>query len=215
MMKPTDRQALQYIRNRLVHFGLQTTVRQLAQEMGLASPNAAAAIIDRLIQQGYLERGDTGRGLRLLKEPETAINRSMTVGVPLVGTAACGMPLLAEQNVSAMIPVSTQLAKPPAQYFFLRAHGDSMNAARIPIQDRDLVLVRCQSTAHDGQQVVALINDEATIKEIRHSPGIVTLWPRSTNPIHQPIVLEDDFQVQGVVLAALPASAIDDTGSPV
>jgi repressor LexA len=209
-MKPSDRKALQFIRNRLVHFAQQTTVRELAKEMGLASPNAAAAIIQRLIQEGYLERGETGRGLRLLKEPDVAPNRDMTVCVPLVGSAACGMPLLAEQNITAQLHVSTQLAKPPGQYFFLRAQGDSMNTARIPIQDKDLVLVKAQPTAHDGQQVVALINDEATIKEIRHYPGMVTLLPRSTNSIHQPIVLADDFQVQGVVIAALPAAALDE-----
>jgi repressor LexA len=72
------------------------------------------------------------------------------------------------------------------------------------IQDGGLVLVRQQSTADPGQIVVALIDDEATIKEFRRTGGAVTLLPHSDNPRHKPIILTGDFAVQGVVITALP-----------
>lgn len=79
---------------------------------------------------------------------------------------ACGSPIFAEENIEAKIPVSIHFAKPPHKYFFLRAKGDSMNKRNI--DDGDLILVREQHTANDKDIVVALIDDEATIKEFKH-----------------------------------------------
>jgi len=72
------------------------------------------------------------------------------------------------------------------------------------IADGSLVLVRQQPSADDGEVVVALIDDEATIKELRRSPSAVALTPRSKNPAHRPIILTEDFVIQGVVVASLP-----------
>ena len=128
--------------------------------------------------------------------------RAQTVDVPLVGSISCGVPVLAEENVEAMIPVSTKLAKPPAQYFLLRAKGDSMDQKGI--NDGDLLLVRQQTTARNGDIVVALIDDEATVKEFHSAGETVVLRPRSRNKDHQPIVLTKDFQIQGVVVTSIP-----------
>src|SRR5258707_2389837 len=104
-----------------------------------------------------------------------------------------------------MVPVTTRIARPGQKYYLLRASGDTMNEAGI--QDDALVLVQQQGTAEDGQLVVALIDDEATIKELRRSPDAVVLVPRSSNKKHQPIVLRREFRVQGVVVATLPVMA--------
>lgn len=77
------------------------------------------------------------------------------------------------------------------------------------IHDQDLVLIRQQSTAQDGDMVVALIDTEATVKEYHQSRNMIVLKPRSTNPVHRPIVLTDDFQLQGVVVATLPQDAFN------
>src|SRR5690606_25049529 len=105
-----------------------------------------------------------------------------TVQVPLVGTVTCGAPILAQENIEALIQVSTALAKPGSKYFMLKAKGDSMDAAGI--NDGDFILVKQQPTAENGQRVVALIDDEATVKEFRCSGNIVTLLPRSSNKKH-------------------------------
>ncbi len=120
-----------------------------------------------------------------------------TVEVPLLGTIACGTPVLAEQNIKSRVSISTKMLKPNYQYFLLRALGDSMNKA--DINDGDLVLIRQQQTAEDGDKVVALIDDEATIKEFHNKGNMIILKPKSTNSKHQPIILTKDFKIQGVV----------------
>ena len=122
--------------------------------------------------------------------------------MPLVGAAACGGPILAEENIEGFIPISTAIAKPGSKHYLLHARGDSMN--RAGIKNGDMVLVRQRSTAEEGDKVVALIDNEATIKEYHRSNGMVVLMPRSTNREHKPIILTDDFQVQGVVVAVIP-----------
>ena len=103
-------------------------------------------------------------------------SQARTVPIPLVGTAPCGSPLLAEENIEAMIQVSTTLAKPPHRYFLLRARGNSMDKANI--NDRDLVLVKQRVSADNGDLVVAIIDDEATIKEFKRTKSAVVLRPQ-------------------------------------
>ena len=140
-------------------------------------------------------------GLQFLKNLGDDASRAQTVDVPLVGMVSCGVPILAEENVQGKISVSIKLACPPHRYFLLKAKGDSMNQERI--NDGDLVLVRQQKTAKDREIVVALIDDEATIKEFHTAGETVVLKPRSRNKDHKPIVLTKDFQVQGVVVTAI------------
>jgi repressor LexA len=201
-LKTPERRALAYIRNRLVHDGVSPSVRQVAEHLGYRSPRTAAQVLDRLIEAGFIKRRDSDKSLQLLRLPDENIEQSATVDVPLVGTAPCGLPLLAMENYEAVIPVSERLAKPPHKYFLLRANGGSMNNAGI--EDGALVLVRQQQVADNGDVVVALINDEATIKELRIGRDVVALVPRSTNKDHQPIIVTSDFLIQGVVVASLP-----------
>ena len=126
---------------------------------------------------------------------------SNTVKVPLVGRVSCGAPILAEENIEGYIDFSDKIARPPFRYFLLRAQGDSMNTAGI--NNGDLVLVRRQQTAQPGDRVVALINDEATIKELAVNNGMAVLNPKSTNPGHRPIVMTGDFVIQGIVVSTI------------
>lgn len=125
-----------------------------------------------------------------------------TVKVPLLGNVACGAPIFAQENVEAYIPVSTKLIKSSNKYFILRARGDSMNEAGI--NDGDLVLVKQQQVANDKDLVVALIDDEATIKEFHKKQNMIILKPKSTEKKHQPIILTEDFRIQGIVETVIP-----------
>jgi repressor LexA len=196
-----EREAVRYIQGAFARQGRAPSVRELQQALGYRSPRSASDVLERLTERGIVERRADGR-LRLLQAPEGDQSHARTVDVPLVGTAPCGQPLLAEENVETLIPVSTSLARPPHRYFLLRARGDSMTEAGIG--DGDLVLVRQQPTAANGEVVVALIDDEATIKEFHRSPAVIVLKPRSCNGAHRPVVLTKDFQVQGVVVSTIP-----------
>ena len=194
-------EAIREIRNSLMHVGRIPSMRELMTSLGYQSPRSASLIVDKLIKKGVLRRKRDG-GLQFVKSLGDDTTRAQTVDVPLVGMVSCGAPMLAEENIQAKIPVSTKLAKPPHHYFLLKAKGDSMD--KKGIDDGDLVLVRQQTIAKDGDTVVALIDDEATIKEFRIGKETYVLRPRSTNKTHQPIVLTKDFQIQGVVITSIP-----------
>jgi repressor LexA len=184
----------------IMHFGKIPSVRELMNAIDYKSPRSAVLLMEELEENGFLEKKNEG-GYRLIKDLSQE-NMARTVSVPLVGTVTCGAPMLAEENIEALIPVSTSIAKPGWKYFLLRAKGDSMNKAGI--NEGDLILVKQQATANNGQNVVALIDDEATVKEYQHRGDFVTLLPKSYNDLHQPIILTRDFQIQGVVVATIP-----------
>lgn len=125
-----------------------------------------------------------------------------TVKVPLLGSVPCGTPIFAQENIEAYIPVSTQFIKPSNKYFILKASGDSMNKAGI--NDGDLVLIKQQQVAQNGDRIVALIDDEATIKEFHKKHNMIILKPKSNNLKHQPIILTENFRIQGVVETVIP-----------
>ena len=200
-LTPKELKATRHIRNCLVHYGRSPSVREIMEVLGYKSPRSAALVIDSLIEQGIIKRDSDG-DLRLLKDPEESKTHGRTVNLPLVGTVPCGVPLLAEENIEAMVPVSKNLVRPNYTYFLLRAAGDSMD--EVGIRDGDLLLIRQQPVAEEGQKVVALIDDESTVKEFHRGEGIIILKPRSKNKEHQPIILKDDFQIQGVVVEVIP-----------
>jgi repressor LexA len=199
-LSPSDFKGLFFIRDAVRYRGQTPTLQAICDHLGFKSRRSAALLIERLISKGYLTRTAKG-GLRVLKEPEDRAQSERTIEIPLVGSAPCGAPLLAEENVETMIPVSQRIVRPGATYFLLRASGTSMNQA--DINDGDLVLVRQQPVASDGDRVVALIDDEVTIKELRHDGNTVVLMPRSTDKTHKPIILDRDFVVQGVVIDSM------------
>lgn len=205
MLKPNilnkiELEAVRIIRNTLIHKGYFPTVRELMNELDYKSPRSAAVVIEQLIGKGILKKKTDG-SLQFIDIEEDENVRAQTVDVPLLGSVACGIPILAEENIDAMIPVSIKLAKPPHKYFFLRAKGDSMNEKEI--NDGDMVLVKQQSTANNGDIVVALIDDEATVKEFSRQGETIILKPRSNNKKHQPIILTRDFQIQGIVITSI------------
>lgn len=198
-----DLEGLLFIRNQVVHSGTTPSLREIGKQIGYSSPRSVQLMLGRLERRGLLKRVDGV--IRLSANAlKTAAGAERVIDVPLVGSVACGVPSLAEQEPEALIPVSTKLARPGGKYFLLRVHGTSMN--RAGIKPNDLVLVRQQATAVNGDKVVALINDDATIKRFYRERELVILRPDSTDKSHKPIVLSEDFDIQGVVAATLPST---------
>jgi repressor LexA len=191
---------LRHIRNAIMQSGRSPSIRDMQKTMGYKSPRSVTVLLRRLIDKGVIKKHGS-RGLAIANEPEKTQYNALTINVPLVGEASCGFPLLAEEHILAMIPVSTELATPPHRYFLLRARGDSMDKAGI--EDGDIILVRQQPTAKNGDIVVALIDSETTIKYVFKEKELLILKPFSRNNSHTPIVLHRDFIVQGVVVRSL------------
>jgi repressor LexA len=194
--------ALRMMRDFLMQNGRMPSVRELMKAMNYKSPRSAAVILQQLIDKKILSKKQDGSLQFIQYEFENETDSEQTVKVPLLGSVACGAPILAEENIEAMIAVSTKIAKPTHKYFLLRATGDSMD--KKGINDGDLVLVKQQSSAENGDIIVALIDDEATIKELKVNQHNVLLLPHSSNKEHTPIILSKNFKVQGVVITTIP-----------
>jgi len=201
LLSDKELKAIRQIRNSLMHRGRMPSVREMMTSLGYRSPRSASLLMKKLISKRILRQKPNGT-YQLIDNLHDDTMRAQTVDIPLVGTVACGTPVVAEENIEGMIPVSTKLAKSPHRYFLLRAEGDSMNEKGI--NDGDLVLVRQQLTADNGDMIVALVDDEATIKEFYRLGDMIVLKPRSTNKQHKPVILTKDFQIQGVVVTAIP-----------
>jgi repressor LexA len=155
----------------------------------------------KLEDDGLIERHPGVAGVKLLKSGVD------TNAVPIVGDVQAGSLTLAEQNIVGWLRLPRSMTGPGKQKFFLlRVRGTSMNKAIVggdTIEDGDLVLVRQQSSANSGDVVVALVDNEATVKRLVVAPGYFILKPESIDERHQPIIVEKNFRVQGKVRRVL------------
>lgn len=180
------------------------TVRGLQVALGYASPRSISVMLEQLMLKWWVYR-DSHEQITL--SPTLTTDSVSVRNIPLIGAIACGMPIFAEENIETEIPVSTNIVSPNKKYFFLRADGDSMDKKWI--ENGDLVLIEETNNAEPGNVVVALINDEATLKEFQIKNNSIFLMPHSSNPRHKPIILDgetDSFSIQWVFIRVFPGS---------
>jgi repressor LexA len=178
------------------------SLREIQAAGRFASTRSVVQYLNALQDAGFIQRGAGSRNLRILRRADNSEESTHTVSIPVIGEVAAGSPILAEENVVDHRPVSANLVRRGSHHFLLRVRGDSMNEAGI--QDGDLVLVRQQTTARSGERVVALIDNDATVKRLRLGTESAILEPVSSNPKHKPIIVNRDFRIQGVVVVAIP-----------
>ena len=152
---------LNYIKDEILERGFPPAVREICQAVGLKSTSSVHSHLESLEKNGYIRRDPTKpRAIEILDESFNMLRREM-VNVPVVGTVAAGQPILAEQNIDSYFPIPSEYM-PNEQSFILKVKGESMVNAGI--LDGDSVLVMQQTTARNGDIVVALIEDSATVK---------------------------------------------------
>lgn len=197
--KLSKEQVLAAINDWMIERGMPPSVEELRRRLRVGSTRTVLRYLRWLEDEGDIERWPGARGLRPRKGPSGIETRL----VPVVGEAPAGPLMLAEENIEGWVQLPKNFVAPGTKFFLLRVRGDSMNRARVAgelIEDGDLVLVRRQPTADPGQIVVAFIDGQATIKRLAKAPGYYVLKPDSSNSKHQPIIVGDDFQVQGIVV---------------
>ncbi len=171
-----------FIRKYSAKYGYPPTVRDIGKAVGLASSSTVHAHLANLEKIGLLRRDPSKpRAIELLdRAMESAVDsvRSMVrpEGLPLVGSVAAGQPVLAEENVEEFIPVPEAAGGGKGEYL-LRVRGDSMK--NVGILEGDLVVVSPQDTARDGEIVVALLGEEATVKRFFREPDHIRLQPEN------------------------------------
>ena len=184
---------LNYIKNEILERGFPPAVREICQAVGLKSTSSVHSHLESLERNGYIRRDPTKpRAIEILDESFNMIRREM-VNVPIIGTVAAGQPILAEENIQDYFPVPADVV-PKGESFILNVRGESMINAGIFNGDR--VFVHAQNTAHNGEIVVALIDDSATVKTFYKEKGHIRLQPE--NDTMDPIIV-DDCQILGTV----------------
>ena len=176
--------------------GFPPTIQELADILGISPPSVRDQIT-QLVRKGYVRRESRkARGLTVIREP--AAEMLELRAVPIVGSVAAGQPVLAEENIIGEILVDSR-AVHSGRCFALEVRGDSMIGAGI--HDQDLVVVRQQPVAESGDIVVALLDQEATVKRLFIRDERIELRPENTG--HRPITIgpEDDLKILGKVVA--------------
>ncbi len=195
-LTPKDQSVLNFLREYIRNHNESPTLEEIRDFFAYKSLTSVQRSIVALENAEYIFRTPQKRGIQLAESSDPMFN------VPIVGSVACGRPILAIENVEGYVPTDPAILNGnKSDYFYLRAQGDSMNLAGI--DDDDLVLVKSQAVANEGEKVVALIDDSATIKILQRGEDYVALVPKSNNPKHQPIILREDFSIQGKVIKVI------------
>jgi repressor LexA len=180
----TQKKVLDFLIHHLREKGYPPTLREIASHFGLKGPRSPQKTIGILERKGYLRKIPGGsRAIEILSFPP--VRSSQIIPIPIVGRVKAGEPVLAIENIEGYFNLDRSLASSD-DIFLLRVQGDSMIDAHI--QDGDFALVKPQPNAENGEIVVALIEDEATIKRIFKKRDLIRLEP--ANPDMEPIVIK-------------------------
>ena len=179
-----EKKVLEYIKKQIKDTGYPPSVREICAALGFKSTSSAHQYIWRLAEKGYIDKGDLKtRAIRV-------VGTESTISVPIVGKVAAGEPILATENIEDYMSIGESFFTKDAlqnDNFILKVQGESMIEAGI--NDGDYIIVTKQSTARNGQIVVAMIEGEATVKTFYKEDGYIRLQPE--NSTMDPIIVKD------------------------
>ena len=192
-----QQEILDYIKNEILNRGFPPAVREICEAVGLKSTSSVHSHLEALEKNGYIRRDATKpRAIEIIDDNFNLVRREV-VNVPIVGTVAAGQPLLAVENIEGYFPVPAEFM-PNEQSFMLKVKGESMIKAGI--LDGDIVIVNRTPVASNGEIVVALIGDEATVKRFYKENGHFRLQPE--NDDFEPIIA-DEVAILGKVISLI------------
>ncbi len=176
--------------------GYPPSVRDIQQALDIKSTSTVHAYLQRLEEKGYIRKSDRkSRSLRV-SDPTPATRD--VAHVPVVGTVAAGIPILAAENIEDYVDVPlTHRSLKSSDLFALRVKGESMIG--VGIMNGDIIVVKKENVARNGEIVVALVGDEATVKTYYKENGHFRLQPE--NPTMEPIIVEDELLILGKVIS--------------
>ena len=185
---------LEYIKSQILERGFPPAVRDICEAVHLKSTSSVHSHLETLEKNGYIRRDPTKpRAIEILDDTFNLLRREVT-NVPIIGRVAAGEPILADQNIENYFPIPMEML-PNTQTFLLKVHGESMVNAGI--LDGDMILVEERQAASDGDMVVALVENEATVKTFYKEDGYIRLQPE--NDFMDPIIVDDVLIVGKVI----------------
>lgn len=189
---------LQYIKDELTLRGYPPSIREICKAVGLSSTSSVHAHLNTLEEKGYIKKGNNKRrAIELIDVDDICCDmpRKEIINIPIIGTVTAGQPILAVENVEDTLPISIDFVGNDDSYA-LKVKGESMIEAGI--LDGDYVIVNQQHTANNGDIVVALIDDEATVKTFYKEKDHIRLQPENSSM--DPILVKEPY-ILGVVKA--------------
>lgn len=192
---PKQQEILEYIKQTILKKGYPPAVREICEAVHLKSTSSVHSHLETLERNGYIRRDPTKPRTIEILDDMFGITRREMVQVPLVGTVAAGQPLLAEENIEEYFPIPAEVL-PNNQVFMLRVKGESM--INVGIYPEDQIIVSQQSSARNGEIVVALVEDSATVKRFYKEGDHYRLQPE--NDSMEPILVPE-VQILGKVIA--------------
>ena len=188
-----QQEILEYIKSEIVNKGYPPAVREICGAVHLKSTSSVHSHLETLEKNGFIRRDPTKPRAIEIIDDDFNLSRREIIRVPVIGSVAAGEPIFADQNIESYMPVLPE-DMPDGQAFMLRVKGESMVNAGI--FDGDRVLVKKQESAENGEIIVALVEDAATVKTFYKEDGHFRLQPE--NDTMEPIIL-DDVTVLGKV----------------
>ena len=184
-LSPKQQEILDFIKDS-VKKGYPPTVREIGEAVNLKSTSSVFANLSTLERKGYITKDPSKPRALIINDESFNNSRVDTLSIPVVGQVAAGQPILAEQNIESYFPIPTEYV-PRGEAFILKVKGDSM--INIGIMNGDSVLVESTKEARNGDVVVALIEDSATVKTFYREDGHIRLQPE--NDTMNPIIVDD------------------------
>ena len=181
-----QREILEYIKQEILNKGYPPAVREICEAVHLKSTSSVHSHLETLEKNGYIRRDPTKPRAIEIIDDNFNFTRREVVNVPIIGQVAAGQPLLAVENIENYFPIPTEFM-PNAETFMLKVKGDSMINAGI--FNGDKILVQKQSDAQNGDIVVALVDDSATVKTFYKEDGHFRLQPE--NDTMDPIIVNE------------------------
>ena len=188
-----QQEILEYIKEEILKRGYPPAVREICEAVNLKSTSSVHSHLETLEKNGYIRRDPTKPRAIEICDDSFQMVRTEMVNLPVIGNVAAGQPILAEQNIDSYFPVPASLV-PKGESFILNVRGDSM--INVGIYNGDQVFVTACNTARNGDTVVALVDDSATVKTFYKENGYIRLQPENDNM--DPIIV-DDCQILGKV----------------
>ena len=188
---------LEYIKSQILNKGYPPSVRDICTAVNLKSTSSVHAHLETLEKNGYIRRDPTKPRAIEIIDDNFNLTRREVVNVPLIGQVAAGQPLLAVENITGYFPIPAEFI-PKEEVFMLNVKGESMVNAGI--YDGDQIIVKQQSTASNGEIVVALVDDSATVKRFYKENGHIRLQPE--NDFMEPIIV-DSCEIIGKVIGLI------------
>ncbi len=192
-----QQEILDFIKSEILHKGYPPSVRDICEAVKLKSTSSVHSHLETLERNGYIRRDPTKpRAIEVIDDSFSLMRREVA-NVPIIGTVAAGQPILAQENIEDYFPIPVEYL-PNAETFMLRVKGESM--VNVGIFDGDQIMVQRQGTAQNGDIVVALVEDSATVKTFYKENGHIRLQPE--NDSMDPIIL-DHVTILGKVFGVL------------